>query len=69
MILTEDLGTVIRTYSSEGVKIRQVETNTLWNDAINTKPCPYTYEETEIPIDDDELDAEEALAILTGATE
>lgn len=69
MIIIEDLGIAERRYSNNGVKIRQVETNTLWNDAINTKPCPYTYEETEIPIDDDELDAEEALAILTGATE
>ena len=67
MIQTEDLGMVIRTYSDEGVKIRQIETDTLWNDAINTKPVQFTYEETDIPIDDDELTDEEALAIMRGA--
>ena len=69
MIQTEDLGTVIRTYSDAGMKIRQIETNTLWNDAINTKPVQFTYEETDIPIDDDELDADEALAIIRGEAE
>lgn len=69
MIMTEDLGMVVRTYSNEGKKIRQIETDTLWNDAINVKPVMFTYEETNEPIDDEELDADEALAILTGATE
>lgn len=69
MIQTEDLGMVIRTYSDEGKKIRQVETNTLWNDAINTKPVQFTYEETDIPIDDVDLTDEEALAIIMGVSE
>lgn len=69
MIQTEDLGMVIRTYSDEGKKIRQVETNTLWNDAINTKPVQFTYEETDTPIDDVDLTDEEALAIIMGVSE
>lgn len=58
--------TVVRHWSDEGVKIRQVETDTLWNDAINVLPCAYTYEETDIPIDDEDVDDSEALAIITG---
>lgn len=66
MIITEDLGTVERRYSDMNVKIRQVETGTVWNDAVNEKPCPFTYEETEEPIDDEELDDSEALEIIMG---
>lgn len=69
MIIIQDLGQVERRYSSEGVKIRQVETNTLWNDAINVKPCRFSYEETSEPIDDVDLTEEEALAIITGVSE
>ena len=66
MIIIENLGSAERRYSDRGVKIRQVETDTLWNDAINVPPCPYTYEETDIPCDPEELTAEEALEILLG---
>lgn len=66
MIIIENLGSVERRYSDQGVKLRQVETDTLWNDAINVPPCPYTYEETDIPCDPEELTAEEALEILLG---
>lgn len=69
MILIEDLGICERRYSDNGVKIRQVETNTLWNDAINVKPCRFTYEETSEPIDDVDLTDEEALAIIMGVSE
>ena len=66
MIMTEDLGMVIRTYSSEGKKIRQVETDTLWNDAVDVIPCKFTYEETDTPIEDAEISEQEALDILLG---
>ena len=69
MIKTEDLGMVIRTYSDAGVKIRQIETNTLWNDAIDIKPVAFTYEETDEPIDDEPLDPQEALDILMGGSD
>ena len=36
------------------VKIRQIETGEAYDDPIDIEPCPYTYEETEIPIDDTE---------------
>ena len=66
MIIIENMGNVERRYSDQGVKLRQVETGTLWNDAVNVPPCPFTYEETDIPCDPEELTAEEALEILLG---
>ena len=66
MIITESLGAVERRYSDLGVKLRQVETDTLWNDAVNTVPCRYTYEETDVPCDPVELTVEDLLNIIVG---
>ena len=70
MILTEiiDHGTVqvIRHYSDSNLRLRQLETNELFDDAIDVMPCAFTYEETDIPIEDTEIDAEEFLNILIG---
>ena len=46
-----------RRYSDQGVKIRQIETGELYEDAVDVIPCPYTYEETDEPIPPDETDA------------
>ena len=67
MIKTELLknGTLIRHYSDNGVKLRQVETGVMYDEAIDIVPCQYTYEETDEPIVQDELeDAINALHIL-----
>lgn len=70
MIIIETIDEICeRRYSDNGVKLRQVETDTLWNDAVDVIPCQFTYEETNEPIDDNELDAEEALRIITGGVE
>lgn len=66
MIVIENLGSAERRYSDQNVKIRQIETGTLWNDAVNAIPCRYNYEETDIPCDPTEPDAEEILGILLG---
>lgn len=66
MIIVENLGTAERRYSDQGVKIRQTETDTLWDDAVNAIPCRFTYEETDIPVDPIEIDPEEAMNILLG---
>lgn len=42
---------LMRTYSDENVKIRQIETDIIYDEAIDTEPVRYTYEETDIPID------------------
>lgn len=72
MIIIEKTGICERRYSNLGVKIRQVETGTLWNDAVNVIPCPFTYEETDIPMDPEEPTTEdkaEAYDILMGVIE
>lgn len=70
MILTEiiDHGNVqvIRHYSNNNLQIRQVETGLIFDDAIDIVPCQFTYEETDTPIEDREIDAEEFLDIITG---
>lgn len=70
MLLTKiiDHGTVqvIRHYSDSNLRLRQLETNELFDDAVDVMPCQFTYEETDIPIEDREIDAEEFFEIITG---
>ena len=68
MIQAEMIGERILHYSDHGMKIRQIETGKLYEDAIDVMPCQYTYEETDIPIpvDDEEIDDNEALNIILG---
>lgn len=47
-------GERIRHYSDEGYKIRQIETNIIYDDAVDAVPCKWTYEETDIPIETEE---------------
>lgn len=54
MIRTETIGDRVRTYSDAGMKLRQLETGILYDDAVDV-PGLYTYEETDQPID--EVDA------------
>ena len=53
MILSDALnnGTLGRHYSDAGVKIRQVETDFVYDEAIDVVPCKYAYVETDEPID------------------
>lgn len=74
MIIEEflDEGTSVHHFSTEKVKILQVETGIVYDDAIDVVPCPFTYEETKIPLEDP-TDEEEDLAlaakILLGVAE
>lgn len=45
----------IRHYSDEGYYIRQIETGILYEDAVDVLPCPYTYEETDVPIPEEDI--------------
>lgn len=51
-----------RTYSDQGFMVRQVETGVLYSDPIDVEDAPYTYEETDIPIEDREGDHKPSLA-------
>ena len=52
------------TYSDQNMRIRQNETGNLYDTAIDY--VPHTYTETDIPIDEGEVEPEELLNILTG---
>lgn len=59
-----------KTYSDENLKIKQIETDIIYDKAIDIKNAPYTYEETNEPIEEEEkteieLKAE-AYDIITG---
>ena len=43
-----------RTWSDERMKIRQIETDILYDEAIDIEPLRYTYAETDIPIEEEE---------------
>lgn len=43
-----------KTYSDENFKIRQIETETIYDEAIDVENTSYTYEETDEKIDNQE---------------
>lgn len=53
MIVEEFLNdnTLVKHYSDKGFKLRQVETDFIYDVPIDVNPCPYTYEETTETID------------------
>ena len=61
-----------RTYSDSNLMIRQVETGNVYTEAIDVENAVYTYEETGMPIDADELTdmrlsaVERSINIITG---
>lgn len=42
-----------RTYSDKNYKIKQIETDVLYDEAIDVEDSTYTYEETNIPIEEE----------------
>lgn len=67
MIKTQQISdTRIRHYSDQNLKIRQIETGIIYDDAEDNIPCIYTYEEINEPIADYELTSDEALEIIIG---
>lgn len=62
MLKTEILdNNLIRHYSDENFKIKQIETGIIYDEAIDVMPCRYTYEETNIPRDDYDNDSTEPI--------
>lgn len=60
---------LIHTYSNEGFMIRQDETGNLYSEAIDPNYMNRTYTETDIPIEEEEFDAEAALNIILGGNQ
>lgn len=52
-------GKLYRTYSDEGYKIKQIETDTIYDEAIDVETANYTYEETDILIESAEATEED----------
>ena len=50
-----DNNTRVKHYSDINMKIKQLETGIIYDDAVDIVPCRYTYEETDIPIEEEEL--------------
>jgi hypothetical protein len=42
-----------RTYSDADLKIRKVGTDEIYDEAIDIEGAPYTYEETDMPIENE----------------
>lgn len=59
MIITENVTIdgrqFVKTYSDEGMYIRQEQTDALYSEAIDVENAPFTYVETDIPIEVEEL--------------
>ena len=53
---------LIRTYSDEGLYLRQLPTGIEYGEAIDVENAPFTYEETDVPTEEaTEEDYQEAL--------
>lgn len=60
--ITRDDGVeLLRTYSDENFKIRQVETGIVYDEAVDVKNSGYTYEETDEKIESEVKDGENKL--------
>lgn len=79
MIIVENLGAredgviLYRRYSDKGVMLLQVETGIMYEDPVDVENAPYTYEETNVSIeedsesqvtDPDEISAEELMSLI-----
>lgn len=47
----EDGVNLYRTYSDKGLQVHKVSTDEVYDEAIDVEDAPYTYEETDKPIE------------------
>ena len=67
MIIQEQIGDeLVKTYSDRGVKIHGGEPEADYDEAIDPVSADRAYTETEIPVETQEIPAEEALNIIMG---
>ena len=53
-----------RTYSDEGYRIKQIDTSNVYDEAIDIEDAPYTYEETDMLIEEENATEEDYLKAL-----
>ena len=56
----------VHNFSDEGFCVRQNETGIVYSDAMDIVPCQYTYTETDIPLDPEQIITEENLYAQAG---
>ena len=54
--------TLVKTYSNSGFMIRKIGTDELYSEAIDPQKFNRKYEETDIPIDDNDTDYEDGIS-------
>ena len=54
-----------KTYSDAGFMVRQIETGDLYEEATDPTETNRAYEETDIPVEQEEISADDALHIIT----
>ena len=69
MIIQEQIGDMTRTYSDSGMYIHGGSPEADYAEAIDPASLGRTYTETDRPIEDELVDAEEALRIIRGEAE
>ena len=65
----EDGVNLFRTYSNANLLIRKVGTDEIYAEAIDVETAPYEYEETETPVEEEEIDGEATKQDLYNALE
>lgn len=60
--IIEDYTTLVKTYSNAGFMIRKKGTDEIYSEAIDPQKFNREYEETDIPIDDNDTDSEDGLS-------
>ena len=57
---------LVKHESDANYKIRQIESGAIYSYAVDVIPCRYTYEETNIPIEDEDISNDELAKMLEG---
>lgn len=47
---------LVKHYSDKGMMMKQIETGDTYGEAVDVYPCPFTYAETDIPINPEQFD-------------
>lgn len=58
-----------RNYSDAGLKLHKIGTEEIYDEAIDVEDAPFQYEETDEPVDEEEVPDDEAIRILMGTEE
>lgn len=66
LITAKNGARMIRTYSTDGLRLRQDQTGVIYDEAIDIENSGYTYTETEERAEGEELEPQEALDLIFG---